>query len=84
MKQLAQALRIAMGSFVGVFLGSSVYQYIHWKTHPGLYAMQSAPWYTGILRGAVFTVVSLAGLGAALLWTRKKLRQKQDAAHRAG
>ncbi len=84
MKQLAQALRIAMGSFVGVFLGSSVYQYIHWKTHPGLYAMQSAPWYAGILRGAVFTAVSLAGLGAALLWTRKKLRQKQDAAHRAG
>ena len=46
MKQLYQTLKIFLGCSVGVFLGSCIYQYDHFRTHPALYAMQSAPWYT--------------------------------------
>lgn len=37
-----------MGSFAGVFIGHSAYEYFHYKKHPGLYEMQSAPWYASI------------------------------------
>ena len=46
MKQLYQTLKIFLGCSAGVFLGSCIYQYDHFRTHPALYAMQSAPWYT--------------------------------------
>ena len=47
--KLNSILSIIMGSVVGVFIGYSVYSVWDYKTHPGLYAMQSAPWYTGLL-----------------------------------
>lgn len=37
-----------MGSAIGVFIGYGAYTVWDYKMHPGLYAMQSAPWYTGI------------------------------------
>ena len=47
--KLNSILSIIMGSVVGVFIGYSVYSVWDYKTHPGLYAMQSAPWYTTLL-----------------------------------
>ena len=47
--KLNSILNIIMGSVVGVFIGYSVYSVWDYKTHPGLYAMQSAPWYTTLL-----------------------------------
>ena len=44
---LNRILDIVIGTCVGVFI------------HPGLYAMQSAPWYTGILFYGIATVVVL-------------------------
>ena len=43
MKKLYGFLRILLWCFIGVFLGSSLYQYLDYKAHPGLYEMQSAP-----------------------------------------
>ena len=45
MKQLYQTLKIFLGCSVGVFLGSCIFRYYDFKTHPGLYAMQPTPWY---------------------------------------
>ena len=61
MKQKIQRiLNIIMGSFIGVFIGSGLYRYWHFRKYPDLYVMQSAPWYTGILVQGLFTLVLLA------------------------
>lgn len=59
-KKINQILNIIMGSFTGVFIGSGLYKYWHFRKYPDLYAMQSAPWYTGILINGLFTLVLLA------------------------
>jgi len=74
MRKLYDFLGIAVWSFVGVFLGSSIYTFYDYKTHPGLYAMQSAPWYLSIQVRAVFTLA----LVAAVLLLRWYLRKKMD------
>ena len=72
--KLAQILNIAMGSVVGVFIGYSLYSVWDYKTRPGLYAMQSAPWYTNILVCGAFVVVVLL-LGIILkLMIRKSIK----------
>lgn len=61
MKQRIQRiLNIIMGSFIGVFIGSGLYRYWHFRKYPDLYIMQSAPWYTSILVQGLFTLVLLA------------------------
>ena len=60
-----------MGSVVGVFIGYSVYSVWDYKTHPGLYAMQSAPWYTTLLIYVGFAAVLLLGIILkCVLWKR--------------
>ena len=59
MNRLNNILNIIVGSFVGVFIGHGIYVLWDFKTHPGLYAMQSAPWYTSILVYGAFTLVVL-------------------------
>ena len=59
-KKINQILNIIMGSFTGVFIGSGLYKYWHFRKYPDLYAMQSAPWYTSILINGLFTLVLLA------------------------
>lgn len=49
-----------MGSFLGVFIGSGLYKYWHFRKYPDLYVAQSAPWYTGILVYGMFTLILLA------------------------
>lgn len=60
MKRVNQILNIIMGGFVGVFIGHSMYKYWDFHTHPGLYAIQSAPWHTSILIDGIFTFIVLA------------------------
>lgn len=56
---LNRILDIVIGTCVGVFIGYGIFVFWDYKTHPGLYAMQSAPWYTGILFYGIATVVVL-------------------------
>lgn len=44
---------------MGVFVGHGLYIVWDYNTHPGLYAMQSAPWYTSILVYGVYAAVVL-------------------------
>ncbi len=45
--------------------------------HPGLYDMQSAPWYTGILYYGIFTIVPLIIAVIIKLFLWRKLKQKK-------
>ncbi len=58
-KKVNQILNIIMGSFIGIFIGSGLFKYWHFRKYPGLYAMQSAPWYTSILVNGLFTLLLL-------------------------
>ena len=59
MKKLNSILNIMMAAFGGVFVGRFIYTLWNYKSRPGLYAMQSAPWYTSILVDAGITIVVL-------------------------
>jgi ABC-type antimicrobial peptide transport system permease subunit len=59
MKRLNIILNTIMGAFIGVFIGRGIYVIWDFKTHPELYAVQSAPWYTSILVYGAFTIVVL-------------------------
>ncbi len=60
MKRLHTVLNTIMGAFFGVWIGHGIYVLWDFKSHPALYAMQSAPWYTSILvHGAVTLAVLL-------------------------
>ena len=76
MKQLYQTLKIFWGCSIGVFLGSCIYQYYHFRTHPALYAMQSAPWYVRLEVQGLYTVVLAVILLSAMRCIRQKLDQK--------
>ena len=69
MKRLHTLLNIMMGAFAGVFLGHSAYVVWQYKTHPQVYALWSAPWYTSILVYGTLTlgVEGICALLKALL-----------------
>lgn len=75
MKRIHQILNILIGSSLGVFIGRSLYTWYDFKTQPILYALRSAPWYTGILLEAAVTALIIAVLLAAK-FVVKKLEKK--------
>ena len=58
LKRLNNILNTVMRSFVGVFIGHSIYKYYDYTKHPDLYRIQSVPWYTSI---------KIYGLGTAVV-----------------
>lgn len=76
LKKINSILSIIIGSSIGVFIGHGIYVFWDYKTHPDLYAMQSAPWYTSILVYGLFTIVALiVGIMIKLI-IRRKLKQQ--------
>lgn len=49
LKKLNGVLNILIISLIGAFAGHAIYVCLDNRIHPQVYAMQSAPWYTGIL-----------------------------------
>ena len=76
MKQLYQTLKIFLGCSIGVFLGSCIYQYDHFRTYPALSAMQSVPWSVRLEVQGLYTVVLAVILLSAMRCIRQKLDQK--------
>ena len=74
MKKLYQILRTALWCVVGVFAGTSIYQYIDYRQRPNLDALTSAPWYTSIQIGAVFTVAVVLLLLLAMQIVKRKMK----------
>lgn len=73
MKKLNTILNIVIGLFVGVFIGYGIYMFWDYKAHPGLYDMQSAPWYTNILVYGIFTIAIVMIAIIVKLIIRKKI-----------
>lgn len=74
MKKLYQILRTAIWCVVGVFFGTSIYQYIDYRQRPGLYALTSAPWYTSIQIDAIFTAAVVLLLLLAMQIVKRKMK----------
>ena len=77
LKKLNGVLNILIISLIGDFAGHAIYVCLDYRTHPQVYAMQSAPWYTGILYYGIYTVASLiiAIIIKLILW--RKLKQQK-------
>lgn len=74
LKRLNRILNVIIGSFLGVFIGHSLYRYWDYKSHPGLYDWQSAPWYSSILiYGGVTAVILLVAVVIKFI-IRKRIR----------
>lgn len=65
-------LNCIIGSFLGVFLARSVYTYWDYTTHPDLYAVSSAPWYTTI---QIFGIIVAIIVGVAVV-LKIRIRKK--------
>lgn len=75
-KKVNFILNTIIGSFIGVFIGNGIYVFWDFKTHPDLYAAQSAPWYTSILSFGIITAVVLAAAIILKLIIRHKPKQQ--------
>ena len=75
LKKINQTLNIVIGIFTGVFLGYSIFKLYDFKTHPEIYAIQSASWYTSILLYGAVTIVVVAIILIAKYIIRKKMGQ---------
>ncbi len=76
LEKLNWILNIVMGSFIGVWIGHGIYVLWDYKTHPDLYAVQSAPWYTSILLYGAVTAVILAAAIIIKQMIRKKSKKQ--------
>ena len=75
MKTLNWILNIIIGAVVGVFIGNGIYVFWDFKTHPDLYVVRSAPWYTSILFVGIETAVVLVIVIIIKLIIRKRLKK---------
>lgn len=74
LEKINNILNIIIGSCIGVFIGHSIYVCWDYRTHPGLYAMWSAPWYTSIFVYAICTVVVVTVAVMIKLIIRRKIK----------
>ena len=77
LRRLNQIINITIGSFVGVFIGHGIYVFWDYRTHPDLYAMQSAPWYTSIFIYAIGMLIFLAVAVIAKIIIRNKIKKEK-------
>lgn len=74
MKKLNTFLNATIGFIVGFFAGDVGYTYYKYRTHPELYEIQSAPWYTGIIASGIFAAILIIICLIIKLSIRKKVR----------
>ncbi len=72
MKKGYQYLKIALGSVIGVFAGTSIYQCVDYSMHKDLYMLTSALWYLSIQINALFTIVVVTILLVIMYILKKK------------
>ena len=75
LQKVKQFLQTAMCCSIGVYIGRAVWLWFDYKAHPGLYAMNSAPWYTPLLFGAVITAGILLAEGLALFFVNRQAKK---------
>jgi len=79
LKKINVLLNTIMGSCFGVFLGlSGSIWWEHYK-YPELYAMRSAPWYTGILLHGACLGAAIFVCAIIKFFVKRKMRKMNDA-----
>ena len=78
MKKINIIINIFIAVFIGVFIGHGVYTVWDFKTHPELYVVQSAPWYTSILIYGVLTIILLLICIVIKVIINHKSKQKRE------
>lgn len=76
MKKIYSLLKIWFWANIGVFLGKALYEVIWYRTHPEIYELTSAPWYTNILVSGIFAFLTAFFLGT-ILWILKRKIDKE-------
>ena len=76
LKKVNLILNIIMGAVVGVFIGHGIYVFWDFKTHPELYVVRSAPWYTDMLVSGIEAAAVLAIVLIVKLVIRHKAKQR--------
>lgn len=76
LKKVNQCLNVLLGAMIGVYAGYSLYSFLEFKARPGLYAMYSAPWYTGLLLYGVCLLAAVAVIVIIKLILHKKYSDK--------
>ena len=71
MKRFYRVLKTLLWCVIGVFLGTSIYRCWDYHMRPGLYALTSAPWYTGILLSSAGTAVLVVILLILMYFIRR-------------
>ena len=73
MKQLDSFLHTLFWFAPGMFAGIALETYFDFQKHPGLYAMQSAPWYAKLLPHGAVCLIVMAAVWAPRRVIRKKI-----------
>lgn len=76
-KKINTFLNCVIGAFTGVFIIESIFTYWDYKTHPKIYAVTSAPWYTSILLFGIITLAIILVASVIKLIIRKKIRKNE-------
>ncbi len=73
MKKIIYFLRMTLVFLTGLFLGSGLCQYRHYRLYPEIYQVQSAPWYLNLcLQGVFFVIVAAVILIILAILTKKQ------------
>lgn len=75
LKKVKDLLNIIIGTTIGVYIGNVLFTVYDYRAHPGLYAMQSAPWYTRIVALGAMCCVLLAIEILAADIVRRRIKQ---------
>jgi len=79
LKKINHIMNIIIGVTIGVFIGSSLYDWWHFNTYPEMYAFYSAPWYTGVLvHGFLALIVLLVTFTIKLLISKQLKKQNKN------
>lgn len=73
LKRINEIMNIVIGAAIGVFIGCGLYNFLDFKRHPELYAMQSAPWYTQLVPWGGVTIGIIIIAAITKLICRKKI-----------
>ena len=72
-KKAHTILNIITGSSIGVFVGHAIYVLWEYQKYPGLYAMQSAPWYFRVVVQGIGLVILVIIFLIAMRMVKKKI-----------
>lgn len=77
MKRVRSILWTLLWAHLGFFAGYTAYGYWHYKANPGLYALQSAPWYTGVMMLGLYTLAAVAILAGILVVIGGRIKKRE-------